>query len=495
MIDQRRKHVTYGSSFKDFFKGFVDFTGYTSVSGHWFPVGSILGGLILLTVIVFQGMFSSITSIGRKSSRSSDYLLSGGALSDGVSTLQTGLAFGIFILIAGLILILPLTASFTRRLRDVGFATWGIVILIALYYILSYFSVYLLTPVYAIVFFFVLMSLPSNAVETNSNSEFARFFLRQTPQAQQYYSQFANPFGQPVQYDQFGNPIPNQPQFNNGMNQGFQGQPQGFNPNAPQGRPQQGFQGQAPQGFNPNAQQGRPQQGFQGQAPQGFNPNAQQGRPQQGFQGQAPQGFNPNAQQGRPQQGFQGQAPQGFNPNAQRGGQPQGFNPNVQHGGQPQGFNPNAQHGGQPQGFNPNAQHGGQPQGFNPNAQHGGQPQGFNPNAQHGGQPQGFNPNAQHGGQPQGFNPNAQHGVQEQAAVNEVQEERPVQASQEVHVAPEQHVEVAPQVETAPVVETPAPQVEETHQAETVAVAGGARSRRLQKLNRAEEEVAFKKRR
>ena len=468
MIDQRRKHVTYGSSFKDFFKGFVDFTGYTSVSGHWFPVGSILGGLILLTVIVFQGMFSSITSIGRKSSRSSDYLLSGGALSDGVSTLQTGLAFGIFIIIAGLILILPLTASFARRLRDVGFATWGIVILTALYYILSYFSVYLLTPVYTIVFFFVLMSLPSNAAETNSNSEFARFFLRQTPQAQQYYSQFANPFGQPVQYDQFGNPIPNQPQFNNGMNQGFQGQPQGLNPNVPQGRPQQGFQGQAPQGFNPNAPQGRPQQGFQGQAPQGFNPNAPQGRPQQGFQGQAPQGFNPNAPQGRPQQGFQGQ---------------------------PQGFNPNAQHGGQPQGFNPNAQHGGQPQGFNPNAQHGGQPQGFNPNTQHGGQPQGFNPNAQHGGQPQGFNPNVQHGVQEQAVVNEVQEERPVQASQEVHVAPEQHVEVAPQVETAPVVETPAPQVEETHQAETTAVTGGARSRRLQKLNRAEEEVAFKKRR
>ena len=475
MIDQRRKHVTYGSSFKDFFKGFVDFTGYTSVSGHWFPVGSILGGLILLTVIVFQGMFSSLTSISRKSNSSADYLLGGGALSDGVSTLQTGLAFGIFIIIAGLILILPLTASFARRLRDVGFATWGIVILIALYYILSYFSVYLLTPVYAIVFFFVLMSLPSNAVETNSNSEFARFFLRQTPQAQQYYSQFANPFGQPVQYDQFGNPIPNQPQFNNGMNQGFQGQPQGFNPNAPQGRPQQGFQGQAPQGFNPNAPQGRPQQGFQGQAPQGFNPNAPQGRPQQGFQGQ-PQGFNPNAQHG-------GQ-PQGFNPNAPQGRPQQGFQ-----GQAPQGFNPNAPQGRPQQGFQ------GQPQGFNPNAQHGGQPQGFNPNVQHGGQPQGFNSNVQHGGQPQGFNPNAQQGVQEQAVVNEVQEERPVQASQEVHVAPEQHVEVATQVETAPVVETPAPQVEETHQAETTAVAGGARSRRLQKLNRAEEEVAFKKRR
>ena len=468
MIDQRRKHVTYGSSFKDFFKGFVDFTGYTSVSGHWFPVGSILGGLILLTVIVFQGMFSSITSIGRKSSRSSDYLLSGGALSDGVSTLQTGLAFGIFIIIAGLILILPITASFARRLRDVGFATWGIVILIALYYILSYFSVYLLTPVYTIVFFFVLMSLPANAVETNSNSEFARFFLRQTPQAQQYYSQFANPFGQPVQYDQFGNPIPNQPQFNNGMNQGFQGQ-------APQGRPQQGFQGQVQQGFNPNAQQGRPNPGFQGQ-PQGFNP-----------QGQAPQGFNPNAQQGRPNPGFQGQ-PQGFNPQGQA---PQGFNPNAQQGRPNPGFQ------GQPQGFNPQGQ-----QGFNPNTQQGrpnpgfqGQLQGFAPQGQ---VPQGFNSNAPQGGQQnQGFNVNEVQEQQPQQApeVNEVEEvvveQQSVEAVQQVEVAPE--VKEAPQVEATPVVEE-APQVEETHEVK-VEAAGGSRSKRLQKLSKAEEEVVFKKRR
>ena len=474
MIDQRRKHVTYGSSFKDFFKGFVDFTGYTSVSGHWFPVGSILGGLILLTVIVFQSMFSSFTSIGRKSSSSADYFLSGGALSDGVSTLQTGLAFGIFIIIAGLILILPLTASFARRLRDVGFATWGIVILIALYYILSYFSVYLLTPVYTIVFFFVLMSLPSNAVETNSNSEFARFFLRQTPQAQQYYSQFANPFGQPVQYDQFGNPIPNQPQFNNGMNQGVQGQVQGFNPQGqpPQGRPQQGFQGQAPQGFNPNAQQGRPNPGFQGQpqgqAPQGFNPNAQQGRPNPGFQGQ-PQGFNP-----------QGQAPQGFNPNAQQGRQNPGFQ------GQPQGFNPQGQ---VPQGFNPNTQQG------RPNPGFQGQPQGFDPQGQ---MPQGFNSNAQQEGQQnQMFNVNEVQEQQPQQApkANEVEEvvveQQSVEAVQQVEAAPE--VKEVLQVEATPVVEE-APQVEETQEVK-VEAAGGSRSKRLQKLNKVEEEAVFKKRR
>ena len=467
MIDQRYKHVTYGSSFKDFFKGFVDFTGYSSVTGHWFPVGSILGGFILLTVLVFQGVLSSFSSIGRRSTNDFGYLLGGSAFSDGVSTFQTGLAFGIFILIAGLILILPLTASFSRRLRDVGFATWGIVILIALYYILSYFTVYLLTPVYCIVFLFVLMSLPSNAVETNSNSEFARFFLRQTAQAQQYYSQFGNPFGQPVQYDQFGNPIPNQPNFNNGMNQGFnpQGQ-QGFNPNALQGRPNPGFQGQTQQGFNPqgqrgfnpNAPQGRPNPGFQGQTQQGFNP-----------QGQGPQEFNPNAPQGRPNPGFQGQPQQGFNPQGQG---PQEFNPNA-----PQG-RPNPGFQGQPQ------------QGFNPQ----GQPQ------------QNVNTSAPQGEQNHGFNT---AGVQEQQTQQapEVKQEEVAVEQQNVEVAPQVGVtptveevqveatpvvEETPQVEVAPVEE--APQVEETPEVK-VETTGGARSRRLQKLNKAEEEAVFKKRR
>ena len=443
MIDQRYKHVTYGSSFKDFFKGFVDFTGYSSVTGHWFPVGSILGGFILLTVLVFQGVLSSFSSIGGRSTNDFGYLLGGSAFSDGVSTFQTGLAFGIFILIAGLILILPLTASFSRRLRDVGFATWGIVILIALYYILSYFTVYLLTPVYCIVFLFILMSLPSNAVETNSNSEFAKFFLRQTAQAQQYYSQFGNPFGQPVQYDQFGNPIPNQPNFNNGMNQGFnpQGQ-QGFNPNAPQGRPNPGFQGQPQQGFNPQGQQG-------------FNPNVPHGHRNPGFQGQPQQGFNPQGQQG--------------------------FNPNVPHGHRNPGFQ------GQPQqGFNPQGQ-----QGFNPNAPHGNQNPGFQ------GQPQqNVTPNTPQGEPNQGFNA---------AGVQEQQTQQAPEVIQEEVVVEQQNVEVAPQVGVTPAVEeTPqveatsaveeAPQVEETQEVK-VEAAGGARSRRLQKLNKAEEEVVFKKRR
>ena len=434
MIDQRYRKVSFGTAVTDFFKGSVDYSGFTSRAGHWFPVGLIY----LIFAGVYTGMFASVY----KSYSSIGFFKKVIGFSEAAELyLQMNSDFAsLLYIITGLFILLhiPIAASFCRRLRDVGFTTIFASILIALYVILAYFYVALITPVYVIIFFFILMSLPANKVETNNNDEFSKFVFRQSFQAQQYYAQFNN-----QQYDQFGNPIPNQPNFNNGMNQGFnpQGQ-QGFNPNAPQGRPNPGFQGQPQQGFNPQGQQG-------------FNPNVPQGRPNPGFQGQPQQGFNPQGQQG--------------------------FNPNVPHGHRNPGFQ------GQPQqGFNPQGQ-----QGFNPNAPHGNQNPGFQ------GQPQqNVTPNTPQGEPNQGFNA---------AGVQEQQTQQAPEVIQEEVVVEQQNVEVAPQVGVTPAVEeTPqveatsaveeAPQVEETQEVK-VEAAGGARSRRLQKLNKAEEEVVFKKRR
>ena len=433
MIDQRYRKVSFGTAVSDFFKGSVDYSGFTSRAGHWFPVG--------LIYLIFAGVYTGIFASVYKKYNSIGFFKNVIGFSDAAELyLRSNSEFAsLLYIITGVFILLhiPIAASFCRRLRDVGFTTLFSAILIALYVILAYFYVALITPVYVIIFFFILMSLPANKVETNNNDEFSKFVFRQSFQAQQYYAQFNN-----QQYDQFGNPIPNQPNFNNDVNQGFnpQGQ-QGFNPNAPHGPQNPGFQGQPQQGFNPNGPQGRPNPGFQGQ-PQGFNPQGQQG-------------FNPNAPQGRPNPGFQGQ-PQGFNPQGQ-----QGFNPNA-----PQG-RPNPGFQGQPQGFHPQ-----------------GQPQ------------QNVNPNAPQGEQNQGFNT---AGAQEQQAQQapEVKREEVVVEQQNVEVAPQ--VEVTPTVEEAPQVEaTPAveevSQVEETQEVK-VEVAGGARSRRLQKLNKAEEEAVFKKRR
>ena len=446
MIDQRYRKVSFGTAVTDFFKGSVDYSGFTSRAGHWFPVG--------LIYLIFAGVYTGIFASVYKKYNSIGFFKNVIGFSDAAELyLRSNSEFAsLLYIITGVFILLhiPIAASFCRRLRDVGFTTLFSAILIALYVILAYFYVALITPVYVIVFFFILMSLPANKVETNNNDEFSKFVFRQSFQAQQYYAQFNN-----QQFDQFGNPIPNQPNFNNDVNQGF-------NPNAPHGPQNPGFQGQpnpqGPQGFNPNAPQGRPNPGFQGQPPQGFNP-----------QGQGPQGFNPNAPQGRPNPGFQGQPPQGFNPQGQG---PQGFNPNT-----PQG-RPNPGFQGQPQGFNPQ-----------------GQPQ------------QNVNPNAPQGEQNHGFNT---AGVQEQQTQQapEVKQEEVAVEQQNVEVAPqvgvtptveEVQVEATPvveetqQVEVAPAVEEVS-QVEETQEVQVEAV-GGARSRRLQKLNKAEEEAVFKKRR
>ena len=381
MIDQRYRKVSFSTAISDFFKGSVDYSGFTSRAGHWFPVG--------LIYLIFAGVYTGIFASVYKKYNSIGFFKNVIGFSDAAELyLRNNSEFAsLLYIITGVFILLhiPIAASFCRRLRDVGFTTLFSAILIALYVILAYFYVALITPVYVIVFFFILMSLPANKVETNNNDEFSKFVFRQSFQAQQYYAQFNN-----QQFDQFGNPISNQQNFNNEMNQGFN----------PQGQ----------QGFNPNGQQGRPNPGFQGQ-PQGFNP-------------QGPQGFNPNAQQGRPNPGFQGQ---------------------------PQGFNPQ----GQPQ--------------------------------------QNVNPNALQGEQSQGFN---EVGAQAQQAP-EVKQEEVVVGEQNVEVVSQ--VEVTPtveeiQVETAPTAEEVAPQVETIPEVK-VEVVGGARSRRLQKLNKAEEEAVFKKRR
>ena len=418
MIDQRYRKVSFGTAVTDFFKGSVDYSGFTSRAGHWFPVG--------LIYLIFAGVYTGIFASVYKKYNSIGFFKNVIGFSDAAELyLRSNSEFAsLLYIITGVFILLhiPIAASFCRRLRDVGFTTLFSAILIALYVILAYFYVALITPVYVIIFFFILMSLPANKVETNNNDEFSKFVFRQSFQAQQYYAQFNN-----QQYDQFGNPIPNQPNFNNDVNEGF-------NPNAPhgpqnpgfQGQPQQGFNPQGPQGFNPQGPQGRPNPGFQGQ-PQGFNP-----------QGQGPQEFNPNAPQGRPNPGFQGQPQQGFNPQ------------------------------GQPQ--------------------------------------QNVNTSAPQGEQNHGFNT---AGVQEQQTQQapEVKQEEVAVEQQNVEVAPQVGVtptveevqveatpvvEETPQVEVAPVEE--APQVEETPEVK-VETTGGARSRRLQKLNKAEEEAVFKKRR
>ena len=318
MMNQRQKNVTFGSAMTNFFKGSVDFSGFSSRSEHWFPVGTFYLVFAGIYTAIFSSVYSQYNQIG--------FFKNMISFSDAIDLYiryNRDFASLIYIITGVFILLhIPITASFCRRLKDVGFTTAAASILIVLYFILAYFFVPLITPIYVVVFFFVLMSLPTNKLETDSNDDFSKFLFRQTMRAQQYYGQFNNN-GQTFyqgqnggQFNQYGQPMNGQQNYQNGQqpyNQNSQGNNgyQGYNGQNPQGYGQQQFN-QYGQPVNPN---------YQGHPNQGFNPNGP--RPQQPMnQGHPNQGYNPNQGQNpngpRPQQPVnQGQPNQGVNPNHQ----------------------------------------------------------------------------------------------------------------------------------------------------------------------------------
>ena len=427
MINQREKHVTFGTAFGDYFRGFVDFTGYSTRAGHWFPFGTIYGAVILIFIIFFGSLFSSIVGIGSRASNSYYYASKSAGL-DLLNTASNAFVFLIIFCVILFVLAIPTTASFARRLRDVGFAVWGIVLTIVLFYILNIFTIYILTLLYDICFIFVLMSLPTNCLETDKNDDFSKFLFRQTQRAQQYFGQFNNSYGQTYyngqnngQYNQYG-----QPNFQGG--QQFNQNQQGYN----------GYQNQQ----NQNSQRNN--------ANQGYN-NQNQGYPQYDQYGNLINPYFQGNQNGMGSQNsnFQGNQNNGINQNEPKSQQPmnQGY-PN-------QGYNPNGPRPQQQvnQGY-PN-------QGYNPNGPRLQQPKNQGPINQ------GVNPNQQ-----------VQSPVKETPKPQETVQKQEV-PTPEVKAIPEvkETVEVRKEVSGTP------------------SIQGGAKSRRLQKLNKPEEEQTILKRR
>ena len=177
MIDQRKKQVSFFSAFADFFRGFVDFKGYTSIAGHWFPVGII--GILFL---VIDGVFTYVFYFPFVAIK--EHLDAGGDIGvpreQSILELRDIIFWGLVLLVILVVLAIPITASFARYLRDIGFTTTSIILLIILFYTLNLFPIDILTTFYNIMFVLVLMSLKTNLLETDSGSEFIKIFFRST---------------------------------------------------------------------------------------------------------------------------------------------------------------------------------------------------------------------------------------------------------------------------------------------------------------------------
>lgn len=146
MIDQRNRQVTILGALKDFCTGVADYKGYTTVAGYWKPMIVIIPVILILFFMFFASLFNSIATAGRES---------------------VGNLFGsiILIVILNILLLIFALPNAVRRLRDVGFNSQGILVVMigsaVLNYVFEKIGFGLLSTIISIVLF-ILSLLPSD---------------------------------------------------------------------------------------------------------------------------------------------------------------------------------------------------------------------------------------------------------------------------------------------------------------------------------------------
>lgn len=220
------------NTLQTFLTKWLDFKGRTNQLEHWIATITYItifsAFYFLLREVISDKAISFLSLLGAIGSKSSDTAFTKmfSAFQDSEFTIYSLLVYLTVTPVLLAILVIAITSSLCRRLRDIGFATGAITILVGLLHVFLILSVPYLSLIYAIVIGLVLPLLASDSVLTNNNDGFSKFLFRQNPQAAAYYAQFGN--------QQFAYmPNQNQQQTTNYTNQGqvFNTQQQNIVPN------------------------------------------------------------------------------------------------------------------------------------------------------------------------------------------------------------------------------------------------------------------------
>lgn len=225
-------------SLQNFLSKFLDFSGRASQLEHWIGTLVYMLGFSAFYFILTESIenkaisFLSLISAWDAKSPETAFLNLMSSYEDSKFMVFSLTAYIIILPTIFAILVLAFTSSLSRRLRDIGFASGAITILVGLMHLLLILSVPYLSAIFAILVGLILPILATDSILTNNNDGFSKFLFRQNPQATAYYAQFGS---QQYAY------MPNQ-------NQGF------ANPQTP-------MQNQQNQNFvNPNQQVQKPEQ-------------------------------------------------------------------------------------------------------------------------------------------------------------------------------------------------------------------------------------------
>lgn len=162
---QEKGRVSFGQAVKDFFRGYVDFSGRSTRAGYWWTVLAVA----IVEAILAVGLCISIGMISSSSSN--------------VPSAFTSF-FMMALLVVWLIVLIPTISLTVRRMRDAGLSTSGIIVGFMIYAAayttsLSYDSA-VITFITVLMWLvsLVLTVVPSNALVTSSKNRFLTSILR-----------------------------------------------------------------------------------------------------------------------------------------------------------------------------------------------------------------------------------------------------------------------------------------------------------------------------
>lgn len=179
---EEKGRVSFVQAVKDFFKGYVDFSGRTTRAGYWWM--QLLAWII--EVVIGLGL---VWSLFNHFSNYIENIFYQSGVEEYVSEIfNSGTAFIVWMVIAiifFLAFIVPMIALNVRRLRDAGLSTAGIVTFYVVFIALTLTDMFIdngpIVHFFVVLFAlmnFVIKVLPSNCLNAKGNTRFEKFLFR-----------------------------------------------------------------------------------------------------------------------------------------------------------------------------------------------------------------------------------------------------------------------------------------------------------------------------
>lgn len=179
---EEKGRVSFGQSIKDFFKGYIDFSGRSTRAGYWWMQ-------LVLWIAEFIISFGFVWAVFSHLSNYFEGIFYQSGVEECVSEIfNSGISVIVWMVIAVIFFfafIIPTIALVVRRMRDAGLSTAGIVTFYIVFIALVLTDLFIdngpIVHFFVVLFTlmnFVIKVLPSDCLNAKGNTRFEKFLFR-----------------------------------------------------------------------------------------------------------------------------------------------------------------------------------------------------------------------------------------------------------------------------------------------------------------------------